>query len=104
MSSPYLDALKLLARRELSEFQVRQRLSRKGHPMDDIDAAVARLKSERAIDDMRVAEAIARTSMTVKRRGRLRGRTVPAPASHQAVSAVRSARALGRALATCDTV
>ena len=37
-----------------------------------IDAAVARLKAERAIDDGRVAEAIARTEVTIKRRGRLR--------------------------------
>jgi len=74
MSSPYIDALKLLARRELSEFQVRQRLARKGYPVEEVDAAVARLKSERAIDDERVAEAIARTSVSVKRRGRLRVR------------------------------
>ena len=39
-----------------------------------IDAAVERLKSERAIDDVRVAEAIARTETAVKRRGRLRVR------------------------------
>lgn len=68
----YLAALRLLGRRELSEFQVRQRLARKGHAEADIDAAVERLKSERAIDDARVAAAIARTSVTVKRRGRLR--------------------------------
>ena len=51
----------MLARRELSEFQVRQRLARKGHEPDTIDDAVARLLEERAIDDTRVAEAIART-------------------------------------------
>ncbi len=69
---PYLDALKMLARRELSEAQVRQRLARQGHDPDSIDAAVARLKGERAIDDARVAEAIARTETAAKRRGRLR--------------------------------
>jgi regulatory protein len=74
MSSPYLDALKMLGRRELSEAQVRQRLARKGHAEDDVDAAVERLKQERAIDDSRVAEAIARTETGVKRRGRLRVR------------------------------
>ena len=70
----YLDGLKLLARRELSEKQVRQRLGRKGHDADAVDEAVARLREERAIDDTRVAEAIARTSTSVKRRGRQRVR------------------------------
>jgi regulatory protein len=72
--SAYLSALKLLARRELSEKQVRERLTRKGHDPDDVDAAVERLKAERAIDDARVAAAIARTETGVKRRGRLRVR------------------------------
>ena len=70
----YIDGLKLLARRELSEQQVRQRLSRKGHEPDRIDQAVERLRDERAIDDARVAEAIARTETSVKRRGKLRVR------------------------------
>ncbi len=72
--SAYLDGLKLLARRELSEQQVRQRLARKGHAPDAIDAAVARLREERALDDARVAEAIARTATSVRRRGKLRVR------------------------------
>ena len=74
MSSPYIDALKMLGRRELSESQIRQRLVRKGHTEEDIDAAVTRLKAERAIDDSRVAEAIARTETAIKRRGKLRVR------------------------------
>jgi len=64
----------MLARRELSEQQVRQRLANKGHEPDSIDAAVVRLRTERAIDDARVAEAIARTETSVKRRGKLRVR------------------------------
>src|SRR5437867_9627327 len=72
--SAYLDALKMLARRELSEQQVRQRLARKGYPPDAIDEAVTRLREERALDDARVAEAIARTETSVRRRGRLRVR------------------------------
>jgi regulatory protein len=72
MASAYVDGLKLLARRELSESQVRQRLARKGHAPDDVDAAVARLKKERAIDDARVAEAIARNETAIRRRGRMR--------------------------------
>jgi regulatory protein len=73
-STAYLDGLKLLARRELSEQQVRQRLARKGHDADAIDVAVTRLRDERALDDARVAEAIARTETAVKRRGKLRVR------------------------------
>jgi regulatory protein len=73
-SAAYIDGLKMLARRELSEQQVRQRLARKGHDADAIDAAVARLRDERALDDARVAEAIARTETSLKRRGKLRVR------------------------------
>ncbi|OFV90153.1 MAG: hypothetical protein A3G76_05470 [Acidobacteria bacterium RIFCSPLOWO2_12_FULL_65_11] len=72
MPSAYLHALRMLARRELSEAQVRQRLARKKHDLGAIDAAVARLRDERAIDDERVAEAIAHTEVSVKRRGKLR--------------------------------
>src|SRR5262249_11653065 len=70
----YSTGLKMLARRELSELQVRQRLARKGHDTDAIDGAIARLREERAIDDERVAEAIARTETSVRRRGKLRVR------------------------------
>lgn len=73
-NAAYIDGLKMLARRELSEAQVRQRLARKGHTPDEIDDAVARLREARAIDDARVAGAIARTETTIKRRGRLRVR------------------------------
>ena len=71
MPSAYIDALKMLARRELSEAQVRQRLARRAHGEAEIEAAVARLKEERAIDDARVAGAIARSEVT-RKRGRLR--------------------------------
>jgi len=64
----------MLGRRELSELQVRQRLGRRGHSADEIDAAIVRLKEQRLIDDDRVADAIARTETTIKRRGRLRVR------------------------------
>lgn len=70
----YLDGLRMLARRELSEAQIRQRLKRREHDPDAIDAAVARLREERAIDDVRVAAAIARTQTSIKRRGRRRVR------------------------------
>ena len=70
----YVDGLKLLARRELSEQQLRQRLARKKHDADAIDEAVTRLRDERALDDERVAEAIARTETSVRRRGKVRVR------------------------------
>jgi regulatory protein len=62
----------MLARRELSEAQVRQRLGRREHDPDVIDEAIARLREERAIDDRRVAEAIARSETSLRKRGRLR--------------------------------
>ena len=68
----YIDALKMLGRRELSEKQVRQRLARRDYDAGAIDDAVARLKEERAIDDERVAGAIARSATSIKRRGRIR--------------------------------
>ena len=74
MSSPYIDGLKMLGRRELSEAQVRQRLARKGHADEDVETAIQRLKTERALDDARVADAIARTEITIKRHGRMRVR------------------------------
>ena len=70
----YVDGLKMLARRELSESQIRQRLARKGYSESDIDEAVERLRGERAIDDARVAAAIARTETSIRRRGKLRVR------------------------------
>jgi regulatory protein len=74
MASAYVDALRMLGRRELSEAQVRDRLARRAYTPEAIDAAVERLRAERAIDDVRVAEAIARTQTSVKRRGKLRVR------------------------------
>jgi len=72
VADAYLAALRLLARRELSEAQVRQRLARRQHDPDDIDTAVDRLKAEGALDDGRTAGAIARHETGVKRRGRRR--------------------------------
>ena len=68
----YVAGLTLLARRELAEAQLRQRLARRQFERDDIDAAVARLRDEHAIDDRRTALACARTELRVKYRGRAR--------------------------------
>jgi regulatory protein len=70
--SAYLTALNMLARRELSEAQLRQRLTRRQFPTDEIDDAVARLRQDRSLDDARVAGAIARSQLSLKKRGRLR--------------------------------
>ncbi len=64
----------MLGRRELSEAQIRQRLARRDYDAEAIDAAVGRLLDERAIDDHRVAEAIARTETVIRKRGKLRVR------------------------------
>jgi SOS response regulatory protein OraA/RecX len=67
----YTVGLKLLATRELAESQLRARLSRRFQP-DEVDTAVARLRSERALDDTRTAGAYARTEANLRGRGRLR--------------------------------
>jgi regulatory protein len=72
MPSAYAEGLRLLARRELSEAQLRERLVRKTFEPSDIDDAVARLRRAGALDDLRVAVAAARTEALVKRRGRFR--------------------------------
>jgi regulatory protein len=70
----YLAAVTMLARRELSERQIRQRLARKAFAADDVDEAIGRLKAERTLDDARVAGAIARTETGIRKRGPLRVR------------------------------
>jgi regulatory protein len=68
----YVLALGWLARRELTEKQIRQRLARRGLEPDTVNDAVTRLKAERAIDDTRVAGAFARTAVRLKGRGPMR--------------------------------
>ena len=70
--SAYNDALKLLARRELSVVDLRARLADREHPVNDIDEAIGKLIGSGALDDGRVARAYARTASKVKGRGRLR--------------------------------
>jgi regulatory protein len=70
--SAYVDALKMLGRRELSVAQVRDRLKEREHSSADIDSAIEVLLETRALDDGRVARAYARTASNVKGRGRLR--------------------------------
>ncbi len=73
MSNPtYSAALAMLARRELSERQLRERLERREHPPTAIDEAVTRLRASGLLDDRRVARAAARVEAQVRSRGRLR--------------------------------
>ena len=69
---PYVYGLAALGRRELTERQLRTRLLRRGCDTEDIDAAIARLKRERVLDDQRAALAFARTEARIKHRGPLR--------------------------------
>jgi regulatory protein len=68
----YLAGLKMLARRELSEAQLRTRLLRRQFDPEDVDRAVGRLRTERAVDDRRTALASARTEARLRQRGRAR--------------------------------
>jgi regulatory protein len=68
----YVTALGLLARRELAEAQLRTRLAKRKFTEDEIDAAMTRLRRERALDDRRTALACARTQVRIKHRGRAR--------------------------------
>jgi regulatory protein len=72
--SAYLTALKQLARRELSEAQLRQRLTRRKFSPDDIDTTIARLLQDGSLDDARTAAAIARSQLSLKKRGQRRVR------------------------------
>lgn len=71
-SDPYVVGLKMLARRELSAAQVRERLRRKGFGDSASEAAIHRLQTERALDDARTATACARQALNLKMRGRQR--------------------------------
>ena len=72
MASAYITGLRMLARRELCEAQVRTRLTRRQFEAGEIEEAVARLVRERALDDRRTALACARTEALVKHHGRRR--------------------------------
>jgi regulatory protein len=89
VADAYVAGLRLLARRELSEVQLRARLARRKFDDDEIGTAVVRLRRDGALDDRRTALACARTEAHVKRHGRLR--------AVRAVEALGIARPLARA-------
>lgn len=72
MPDAYTTALTLLSARELSERQLRTRLTRRKIDDDDIDAAVSRLKADGTLDDRRVARALAHLESAIRGRGRAR--------------------------------
>jgi len=72
MPDAFTIALTLLSARELSESQLRARLTRRKLDPDDIDAALDRLKADGTLNDRRVAVALARMESTIKHRGRAR--------------------------------
>ena len=108
-SDPYVTALRLLAGRELSSLQVRERLHRRAFPPDGINKALARLQEEGSLDDRRTAFAYARTAVKLKSRGRFRlireieALGVSAEIAHEAVTAayteISEEEVLERALA-----
>ncbi len=70
--STYQIALRLLAHRELSTGQLRDRLRRRELPSSEVEAAIARLTRERAVDDTRTALAYARRAAEITFRGQSR--------------------------------
>lgn len=94
MPDPYAAGLAMLARRELSAAQLRQRLERKGFDAGQIAAALGGLQRAGALDDERAALALARRSAEVRMHGRPRarreieGRGISADLARRAVDAV----------------
>ena len=72
MNPAHSAALRLLARRELSVRQLRERLLDRGHPSEQVEDAIARLLERGLLDDRRVAAAYVRTAIAIKGRGPLR--------------------------------
>jgi regulatory protein len=65
----YFRALRWLTARDLSEAQVRHRLSERGYSEAAIDPAIARLLQDHTIDDRRAATTVARTEARIRRHG-----------------------------------
>lgn len=68
----YRRAVLRLARRDQTAAELRRALLEKGHPADEVDAAIERLRAERYIDDRGYAERFARSRMTHQGVGRAR--------------------------------
>ena len=71
-SHPYTTGLSLLARRELTSTQLRNRLTNKGFTPEAVNDTIQQLKKEGALDDRRTAGMYARQSALIKHRGQRR--------------------------------
>jgi regulatory protein len=102
--SAYGRALGRLARRDHAEVEMRLALKRAGHPEEEVETAVARLKGQRALDDERFAQAFARSRLLHRGLGRNRiaselhrrgvGRAVASQGLREALADVSEAEAL----------
>ena len=68
----YVDAVRLLGRRDLSVAQLRARLAERDHDQPDIDRAIDLLVENGSLNDARVARAYVGRAKDVKGRGRSR--------------------------------
>ena len=68
-SHPYTTGLSLLARRELTSTQLRNRLTNKGFTPEAVNDTIQQLKKEGALDDRRTAGMYARQAALLKHRG-----------------------------------
>ena len=68
-SHPYTTGLSLLARRELTSTQLRNRLTNKGFTPEAVNDTIQQLKKEGALDDRRTANMYARQAALIKHRG-----------------------------------
>jgi len=68
-NAAYARALRWLTARELSEAQVRARLTEAGYRPPAVSAAIERLLANRTIDDRRAASAVARNEARIRRHG-----------------------------------
>ena len=96
----YRAALKLLAGRELSEAQIRQRLLRRGFSSDAVADAVERLRQGGALDDERTAAMIARKEASVRHRGAVRARRAVEQAG---ISAAVARKVVGEIFSAIDS-
>ena len=72
--STYQIALHLLARRDLSTAQLRDRLSQRDRPRQEIEVTISRLTAAQVLDDARLAAAYAHRAVHLKLRGKRRTR------------------------------
>ena len=70
MPDAFTTALMLLSARELSEAQLRTRLTRRELDPDEIESTIEKLRHDGTLSDHRVALAAARMESTIRHRGR----------------------------------